>query len=104
MTCAGLGNQRSQPVFRVHHWFTVLSSIICSQCQTTATSESLTCDFNYIIPFLRSVSARCIGHLGLFTFSVLEDNSRGNMIVHIVINNKDGIMFPLLMVLLEIWC
>ena len=50
MTYIGLRNQRSQSVFRVHHWFTVLSSIICSQCQTTATSESLACDFtNHII-------------------------------------------------------
>ena len=50
----------------------------------------------YIIPFSRSVTARCIGHLCLFTFPFLEDDNRRNMIVHIVIDKKGGTMFQLL--------
>ena len=47
----GSDKKRSQSVFWVHRWCTVLSSIICSQCQTTATSEFLNCDFIYV-PFV----------------------------------------------------
>ena len=48
------------------------------------------------IPFLRSVFTRCIGHLGLFTFSVLEDSHGEDMTVPFITNSSDYIIFQLL--------
>ena len=46
------------------------------------------------ISFLRSAFSQCIGHVCLFVYlSVLEDDNGGNMVVHIVIDNKGETVF-----------
>ena len=50
-------------------------------------------DYISLFPDLSPLGASVISVC--LPFSVLEDGNRGNMIVHIVIDNKNGTMFPL---------
>ena len=69
-------------------------------CKMFFLSDLLLLSLWLYISFPRSVSARCIGHLCLFVyFPFWKMTTEKNMIVHIVIDNKDGTMFPLLTVL-----
>ena len=50
----------------------------------------------YITLFRRSAFPWCIGYLSLFTFPFLEDDNRGHVIVHFVIDKRGGTTLQLL--------